>query len=104
FRRGGRHARVPRAPARQAARQDLAARGQEAPQRAFVLVVEHTHARLAYGTGLGRPSHASSSSISSTSAAITAGAASGLAGRPSPTPAAHTNTPTSTLTSAQSPG
>src|SRR3989449_2361025 len=72
--RGRELALVPRAHARQAARQDLAALGQEAPQRAFVLVVEHTHARLAYGTGLGRPSHASSSSISSTDRKSTAGA------------------------------
>src|SRR5437879_12387592 len=90
--RGRELALVPRAHARQAARQDLAALGQEAPQRAFVLVVEHTHARLAYGTGLGRPSHASSSSISSTSAAITAGAASGLAGKPSETTTRNRNT------------
>src|SRR2546422_725935 len=96
--RGRELALVPRAHARQAARQDLAALGQEAPQRAFVLVVEHTHARLAYGTGLGRPSHASSSSISSTSAAITAGAASGLAGKPSDTTTRNRNTPSSSFT------
>src|SRR3989442_12609708 len=96
--RGRELALVPRAHARQAARQDLAALRQEAPQPAFVLVVEHAHARLAYGTGLGRPSHASSSSISSTSAAITAGAASGLAGKPSDTTTRNRNTASSSTT------
>src|SRR2546429_8139342 len=96
--RGRELALVPRAHARQAARQDLAALGQEAPQRALVLIVEHAHARLAYGTGLGRPSHASSSSISSTSAAITAGAASGFGGEPPPTPTRERHTPPSRVT------
>src|SRR5207245_3095728 len=77
---------VPRAHSRQPARENLAALGQEPAERAVVLVVEHPQAGLAHGTGLGGPSHASSSSISSTtSAAMTAGAASGLAGRPSDT-------------------
>src|SRR5712691_156889 len=96
--RGRKLALVPRAHPRQAARQDLAALGQEAPERALVLVVEHAHARLAYGTGLGRPSHASSSSISSTSAGIAAGAASGLAGRPSETTTRNRNTASSSFT------
>src|SRR5439155_2537337 len=84
---------VPRAHARQPARQNLATLRQEPPQRAVVFVIEHPHAGFAHGTGLGGPSHASSSSISSTtSAAITAGAASGFAGRPSDTPTRHLNT------------
>src|SRR5204862_262888 len=91
---------VPRAHPRQAARQDLAALGQESAQGTVVLVVQHAHPGLAHGTGLGGPSHASSSSSSSTSGAITAAAlATGGAGdsratddlqhrRPPPRPAA----------------
>src|SRR2546430_2644336 len=90
---------VPRAHARQPARQNLAALRQEPPQRAVVFVVEHPHAGFAHGTRFGGPSHASSSSISSTtSAAMTAGAASGLAGRPSDTTIRNRNTLSSSFT------
>src|SRR5258705_6151038 len=75
---GGRElALVPRAHPRQAARQNLPALGEEAAQRAVILVVEHARAGLAHGTGLGGAPPASSSSISSASsgAAMTAATA-----------------------------
>src|SRR5438270_712110 len=90
---------VPRAHARQPARENLAALRQEPSQGAVVLVVEHSHAGLAHGARLGGPPHASSSSISSTtSAAMTAGAASGLAGSPSDTTTRNRRTPSSSFT------
>src|SRR5262249_5723030 len=60
--RGAQLPLVPRTGARESARQDLAALGQEPRQGSLVLVIHHPHAALADGTGLLWPSHSSSSS------------------------------------------
>src|ERR1700694_2247804 len=67
---------VPRAHARQPARQDFSALREEATEGPVVLVIEHARAGLAHRTGLGWASHASSSSISSISSGATAAATS----------------------------
>src|SRR6266478_2432939 len=98
--RGRELALMARAHSRQPAGENLAALGEEAAERAIVLVVEHPYPGFAHGARLGGPSHASSSSISSTttSAAITAGAGSGFAGRPSDTTTRKRSTPSSSFT------
>src|SRR5712671_3113759 len=98
--RGRELALMARAHSRQPAGENLAALGEEAAERAIVLVVKHPYPGFAHGARLGGPSHASSSSISSTttSAAITAGAGSGFAGRPSDTTTRKRSTPSSSFT------